>query len=179
MSARYGMAMDTRRCVGCKACVLACNAENDIHPGHSRVWVEETVRGRFPNLTANIESKRCGQCATPTCVTVCPTGASFVAEGGVVLVDPDKCTGCKACMVGCPNGARYVHPDGHADKCTFCLHRVQRGDDPACVANCPTGALIFGDLNDPESELVELVETRLWHVDEPDSGTHPNLFYLE
>ncbi len=83
----------------------------------------------------------------------CPTGASHVNRGETVLVNAKKCTGCKACIAACPYDSRYVHPNGHVDKCTFCIHRVVKGKDPACVSECPTKALTFGDLNDPKSEV--------------------------
>ena len=89
--------------------------------------------------TMEIRSERCNHCDNPPCVTCCPTGASHVDQfGGVVLVTPEECIGCKACLASCPYDARFVHPDGYADKCTFCVHRVKEGLDPACVAVCPT-----------------------------------------
>ena len=179
MSIRYAMVVDTRLCVSCKACVLACKAENNVAPGHSRDWLVEQVTGEFPVLRAENRSERCNHCTNAPCVDVCPTGASHIAEGGVVLVTADKCTGCKACMAACPYDARYVTNDGFVDKCTFCLHRVQRGELPACVTVCPTRTLVFGDLNDPESPVSELLRTRDWKVLHPESGAEPNLFFLE
>ena len=176
---RYAMAVDTRRCVGCNACVLACKAENDLPEGAFRSWIRVETRGVFPNLTQEIQSERCNQCDDPACVSVCPTGASFVAEGGVVLVDPDACTGCKACMAACPYDARYIHPEGFADKCTFCLHRVREGREPACVETCPTRALTFGDTNDPDSEISTLLRTRRHEVNRPELGVSPNVFFLK
>ncbi|MCA9514796.1 MAG: 4Fe-4S dicluster domain-containing protein [Myxococcales bacterium] len=176
---RYAMTVDTRRCVGCSACVLACMAENDVPEGYCRDWIVSEIHGEFPNLTQEIRSERCMHCSNPPCVEVCPTGASFVHDGGVVLVDPHKCTGCKACIASCPYDARYVHPDGHVDKCTFCIHRVERGDNPACVSVCPTKALTFGDLNDPTSEVSKLLRTREYKVLQPEAGTEPNVFFLK
>ncbi|MCC6622524.1 MAG: 4Fe-4S dicluster domain-containing protein [Deltaproteobacteria bacterium] len=175
---RYGMVVDTRRCVGCSACVLACMAENDTPEGTCRDWIVHEVKGVFPDLEQEIRSERCMHCSSPPCVDVCPTGASFVGDGGVVLVEPDKCTGCKACIAACPYDARYVHPRGYVDKCTFCIHRVRRGELPACVTVCPTKALTFGDLDDPESEVSELLRTRKSKVLLPEAGTEPNVFFL-
>lgn len=176
---RYAMAVDMRRCVGCSACVLACMAENNVPDGYCRDWIVKEIKGRFPNLTQEIRSERCMHCADPPCVEVCPTGASFVGDGGTVLVEQDKCTGCKACVASCPYDARYVHPEGHIDKCTFCIHRVTRGEDPACVSVCPTRALTFGDRFDPSSEIAKLLAAREWKVLKPDAGTEPNVFFLE
>ncbi len=176
---RYAMTMDTAKCVGCHACVLGCKAENGTPDGATRDWIVEEVRGRFPQLSAEIRSERCNHCDDPPCVHACPTGASWVAEGGVVLVSHHKCTGCKACMASCPYDARYVHPDGYVDKCTFCLHRVQRGEEPACVSVCPTKSLKFGDLEDPTAEVSELLATRRWDVNHPETGVLPNVYFLK
>jgi len=179
MTKRYAMVVDTRKCVGCKACALACAAENNVPQGFMRSWVVEETRGVFPELRQQFLSERCNQCSEAACVEVCPTGASHFAEGGVVLVDHNKCTGCKACIASCPYDARYVHPAGYVDKCTFCLHRVQAGKEPACVEVCPTRSLHFGDRNDPESEVSVLLRTRKSKVLHPEAGTEPNVFFLE
>ena len=178
MTTRYAMAVDTRRCVGCNACVIACKTENRLPAGGFRDWVVQETRGAFPDLTQEIRSERCNHCADAPCVDACPTGASHVAEGGVVLVDRAKCTGCKACIAACAYGARYVHAEGHVDKCTFCLHRVQRGSRPACAETCPTRALTFGDLADPESAVARLVRSRRMKVLQPETGNEPNLYFL-
>lgn len=175
---RYAMTVDTRQCVGCKACVLACKSENDVPDGYCRDWIVEDVRGEFPNLSAEIRSERCNHCSDSPCVTACPTGASHVQEGGVVMVNHGKCTGCKACIGACPYDARFVHPKGYVDKCTFCLHRVNRGLEPACVGVCPTGTLAFGDLRDPDSHVSSLLRTRKSKVNHPESGAEPNVYFL-
>ena len=175
---RYAMVMDTRKCVGCAACVLACKAENALTDGYCRSWIVQEIRGRFPDLRQEIRSERCHHCTNAPCVDACPTGASFVAQGGAVLVTQDKCTGCKACIAACPYDARHVGPDGTVDKCTFCLHRVKDGKLPACVDICPTASLHFGDLSDPESEVSRLLATREHTVRHPEAGTRPNLYFL-
>ena len=175
---RFAMAIDTRRCVGCSACVIACQEENGLPLGSFRSWVETETRGTYPNLAMEIRSERCEQCDDSPCVTNCPTGASFVAEGGVVLVDRDLCTGCKACVAACPYEARSIHPDGYADKCTFCLHRVQKGQQPACAAACPTESLAFGDINDPDNAIARLLRERQWKQLRTEAGTKPNLYFL-
>ena len=155
---RFGMVIDTLKCVGCMDCVVACQTENDVPFGHCRDWI----------VTDN-----------PPCVTCCPTGASHVEDfGRTVQVTANQCIGCKACLAACPYGARFVHPDGYADKCTFCLHRVKEGKDPACVSVCPTRCMFFGDLDDPKSEVSRLLASRKYHTLLPEAGTKPRVFYL-
>ena len=175
---RYAMVMDTRRCVGCQTCVLACKAENGVPLNGYRDWIVTETKGEFPHLSMEIRSERCNHCANSPCVDACPTGASHVQEGGVVMVNPAKCTGCKACIAACPYDARYVHPKGYVDKCTFCLHRVKDGKDPACVSVCPTHCMHFGDLDDPKSRVNDLLRTRKFHTLLPEAGTRPRIFYL-
>jgi Fe-S-cluster-containing dehydrogenase component len=95
-----------------------------------------------------------------------------------VGVDRRKCTGCKACIAACPYGARYVDAAGFVDKCTFCLHRVKKGREPACVETCPTRSLTFGDLADPRSEVAQLVARRRSKVLREERGNEPNVFFL-
>jgi tetrathionate reductase subunit B len=178
MKKRYAMAVDTRRCVGCNACVIGCKTENAVPDGGFRDWIATVTVGVFPALSMEIRSERCNHCSNSPCVDACPTGASHVQEGGVVMVNAAKCTGCKACIASCAYGARYVHPAGYVDKCTFCLHRVKAGREPACVEVCPTRSLTFGDLNDPDSRVSRLVHTRKSKVLKPDTGNEPNVFFL-
>ena len=179
MKRRYAMTADMKRCVGCSACVYACKTENRVPLGGFRDWIRTVTRGRFPTLDMEIRSERCNHCSSPPCVGCCPTGASHVNDGGAVIVTHHKCTGCKACIASCPYDARYVHPEGFVDKCTFCLHRVRRGLMPACVTICPTKALAFGDLNDPGSEVSRLLRTRKQKTLKPEAGVGPQLYFLE
>lgn len=177
--ARLGMVIDTRRCVGCMDCVLACKTENSTPEGMHRDWIASHLAGEFPTLSLTIQSERCNHCDSPPCVSCCPTGASHVHSfGGVVLVNHDECIGCKACVASCPYDARYIHPEGYADKCTFCIHRVEHGNDPACVSVCPTRCMHFGDLDDPSSEVSRLLASREHHAVMPEAGTEPRIHYL-
>lgn len=177
--ARYGMAIDTRKCVGCMDCVVACKTENDVPEGYDRDWISIETIGKFPELNMEIRSERCNHCEEAPCVEVCPTGASHYSDvGEIVLVDHDLCIGCKACIAACPYDARFINPAGYADKCTFCYHRVVKGEDPACVDVCPTHSMHFGDLDDPKSEISKLLQTRKHEVLVPEAGTKPKLFYL-
>ncbi|MDZ7308564.1 MAG: 4Fe-4S binding protein, partial [candidate division KSB1 bacterium] len=105
---RYAMVIDTKRCVGCADCVVACKTENNVPDGFCRDWIVQEVHGAFPNLQMEIRSERCNHCENAPCVRCCPTGASYIAAGGIVLVNHDECTGCKACIASCPYDARFV-----------------------------------------------------------------------
>lgn len=179
MTLRYAMVIDTRICIGCGDCVVACKTENKVPAGLNRDWIVEATAGRYPELKTEFRSERCNHCSHATCVSMCPTGASHHwRDTNIVLVDANKCTGCKACIAACPYDSRYTHPEGHVDKCTFCLHRVQRGQDPACVSVCPTKTLTFGDLNDPHSEVSKLLRSRRFKVLFPETGAEPNVYFL-
>jgi len=177
--ARFGMAIDTKRCVGCMDCVVACKTENEVPEGFCRDWIVEEATGTFPDTRLEIRTERCNHCDEPPCVSCCPTGASHVQEfGSLVMIHPDLCIGCKACLASCPYDARFIHPEGYADKCTFCTHRVEKGLDPACVSVCPTHCMHFGDLDDPNSEVSRLIRSRRHHTLLPEAGTHPRIYYL-
>jgi len=175
---RYAMAIDTKKCVGCSDCVVACQIENNVPDGYCRDWVTETVTGQYPDLSLELRSERCNHCDNAPCVRCCPTGASQISEGGIVIVQNNKCIGCGACIESCPYDARFFHPEGYVDKCTFCIHRVKQGLKPACVAVCPTKCMYFGDIDDPSSEISVLLAKRSHKVLAPEAGTNPHVFYL-
>ena len=177
--ARYGMVIDTKLCVGCSDCVVACKTENNVPEGYTKDWITEEAFGNYPNVNLEIRSERCNHCDDAPCVSACPTGASHYHDfGKIVLVEHDECVGCKACIASCPYEARFIHPDGYADKCTFCVHRIEEGKDPACVSVCPTHAMTFGDFDDPISEVNKLLKSRKHHALKTEAGTNPKIFYL-
>jgi Fe-S-cluster-containing dehydrogenase component len=175
---RYAMAIDTKKCVGCSDCVVACQTENNVPDGYCRDWVVEAVDGTYPNLAVELRSERCNHCGDSPCVSCCPTSASHYSTGGIVLVEASECIGCGACIESCPYDARFVHPDGYIDKCTFCKHLVDKGKEPACVAVCPTHCMYFGDLDDPNSEISKKIATRKYKTLAPEAGTNPQIYYL-
>ncbi len=198
----YGMGVDIARCIGCGRCVEACKTENNVprEPFYFRTWIERYVVAPdgetavdspnggiagFPATTTEkgilrtfFVPKLCNQCANPPCVQVCPVGATFSTEDGVVLVDRDYCIGCRYCIQACPYGARYLDPHTRtADKCTFCYHRVVRGLLPACVEVCPTGARVFGDLRQRSSPLARFTRFHKIHTLKPHMNTKPKVYY--
>jgi Fe-S-cluster-containing dehydrogenase component len=149
---RWGMTIDLKRCIGCKACVLACKAEHFLPMGilWNRVLVSET--GKYPTVTKIILPVRCNHCDEAKCVDACPTGATVKREDGIVTIDPDKCMGCRYCLIACPYQARsfyangkeffpgqgltpfeeignklYPHFEGTVEKCNFCVERIDEG----------------------------------------------------
>ena len=171
---RWGMLIDTAQCKeGCNDCVTACNKENglpSVASATSVQWIrkielKEASTGRQVSLPM-----MCQHCEHPPCVDVCPTGASFKREDGIVLVDRHRCIGCRYCMMACPYKARsFVHepvtdqnPDvprgkGCVESCTLCVHRIDVGLQPACAESCTNKAILFGDLNDPNSEIFKKI----------------------
>ena len=123
--------------------------------------------------------KLCNQCTHPACVQVCPVGATYRTEDGVVLIDHEYCIGCRYCVQACPYGARYFNEEkGVSDKCTWCYHRITKGLQPACVEVCPVGARIFGDLKDTRSPISQFIRNNRVQVLKPDTGNAPNVFYV-
>ena len=175
---RYAMAVDTLKCVGCSDCVVACQTENEVPIGYCRDWIVEVTTGSYPQLQLELRSERCNHCANAPCVRCCPTRASHYSTGGTVQVTARDCIGCKACIASCPYDARFIHPQGYVDKCTFCLHRVNGGQEPACVAVCPTNCLYFGDLDDPRSPVSRVLKNRKHKRLIPEAGTDPQIYFM-
>ncbi|MBF0110278.1 MAG: 4Fe-4S dicluster domain-containing protein [Magnetococcales bacterium] len=200
---RWGMLIDASRCdSSCTACTQACRTENNVpivgDPRRDIHWIRKVDlhdrNGRAPDRSLPV---LCNHCEHPPCVHVCPTQASFVRKDGIVLVDMHRCIGCRYCMIACPYKARSlvystpnrdanVNPNvpirakGVVEKCTFCVHRIDNGGIPACVEACGKeggNAMLFGDLNDPQSEIsVRIREVRTTTI-RPDLGLNPRVHY--
>jgi Fe-S-cluster-containing dehydrogenase component len=122
--------------------------------------------------------KICNHCENPSCVQVCPTGATFRTIDGAVLIDHDHCIGCQYCVQACPYGARFFNYEERVtEKCTLCYHRITKGLKPACVEVCPVNARIFGDLNDPNSDISRFIRDNRVQVLKPHTGNLPNCYY--
>jgi molybdopterin-containing oxidoreductase family iron-sulfur binding subunit len=177
---RWGMLIDTTKCGnGCNACVTACNTENALD-GKTGEQDSQWIRKlKIKNLESGFEHELpmlCQHCEHPPCVDVCPTGASMKRADGIVLVDRHICIGCRYCMMACPYKARsFVHEPLHeqnpevprgkgcVESCTFCVQRVDRDQQPACVEACTAEghqAMLFGDLNDPESPVSKALRSQ-------------------
>jgi len=223
------MVIDLQRCVGCGSCVISCKNENNVKDGVA--WASRIIHtnGKFPSVKYEYIPTLCNHCEHAPCATGCPTRAMHKTKGGITMHDPDKCIGCRYCIVNCPyavitfneekrhpfwhderptieggtaspaevvlkvDGRRipYYNPArelskrgtgirrrGIVEKCTFCDHRVVKGELPYCVEVCPANARIFGDLNDPNSEVNQILgKFPSWRLKE-NLGTEPRVYYV-
>jgi len=224
---KYAMAVDLERCQGCRACMEACKIENNTVQSVFWMYVFRLESGEFPDTKMSFLPRPCQHCDNAPCVKVCPVGARFKREDGLVLTDPDRCIGCRYCELACPYGVNYFNwakpekrqyldfddpeiervtagvippyknPDleglygteqrrtaggGHfkgvMEKCTFCVHRIEKGLDPACVSTCPVEALVFGDLEDRDSRISAMVGGRPHFRLLEEAGTQPRVLYF-
>ncbi|ADR35890.1 phenylacetyl-CoA:acceptor oxidoreductase PadC subunit [Oceanithermus profundus DSM 14977] len=222
---RWGMVIDTRKCVGCHACTVGCVMENKLPPGVVYRPVIDMEVGEYPNVDRRFLPRPCMQCDKPPCVPVCPVGATWKRKDGIVEIDYDACIGCRYCITACPYSARTFDfgenwtdaaaagkdgplaletgriyeelpnfeygetwergegiipqsPVGNARKCTFCIHRVEKGVLPMCATTCIGRATFFGDFNDPESLVSELIARNNAVRLKEELGTEPKVYYL-
>jgi molybdopterin-containing oxidoreductase family iron-sulfur binding subunit len=224
--ARWGMVIDLDKCTGCGACVASCREENNVPvtgaegtgKDQAIFWMDmlRITEGSFPEMRTEIIPTPCNHCENPPCVKVCPVGATYQNDEGIVAQIWGRCIGCRFCTVACPYTRRYfnwappvftpeeverLNPDvatrpvGVVEKCTFCHHRIRKLREsvhaskkpitdadvqhlPACSQSCPTQAITFGDLNDPESSVSQLAENpRAFRLQE-ELGTSPKVVYL-
>lgn len=206
---KWAMVIDLAKCTGCGYCTKACQAHNDTAPG---VQWNKVIQTETRNGEPTYMPRPCMHCDNAPCVAVCPVGATYQRDDGLVMMDYDKCIGCRYCEVACPYFARAFNwetfegpnpmvpewgepgverrPRGVVEKCTFCYQRIDRGlaagltpgvdpeATPACVVACPVKARVFGDLNDPESEVSMLLASEPSFRLREDLGTEPRVYYL-
>ncbi len=177
---KYGFVIDNRKCIGCHACTTACKSEHQVPVGVNRTWVKQVEKGTFPDTRRLFSVMRCNHCTDAPCVSICPTSALDYRDDGIVDFDKDRCIGCKSCMQACPYDALYIDPETHtAAKCNYCANRIDVGLEPACVVVCPEHAIISGDMENPESEIAQLLSRQATKVRKPEKSTQPNLFYID
>jgi molybdopterin-containing oxidoreductase family iron-sulfur binding subunit len=220
------MVIDQNRCVGCWSCAVACKEINNEPLGYwwNRVLTAapnqsdaatkpaseniDVPHGEFPDLEMAYLPLACQHCEDAPCVKVCPVQATFRRDDGTVLVDYERCIGCRYCIAACPYGVRVFNwgdakrapgdpvgygrdhrvdgrlvftperPRGVVEKCTMCVERLDAGEEPFCIEQCPVGARVFGDLDDPDSDVHRLVEQDGAEQLLPDLGTKPNVYYV-
>lgn len=206
----WGMVIDLNKCIGCEYCVYACQATNDVTDDMR--WnvhlIDRTATGEVFHVT-----RPCLHCQNAPCVHVCPVSATYRRDDGLIVMDYDKCIGCRYCQAACPYGARTFNwearedvanpyaPDwgspevarrarGVVEKCTFCIHRIDPGvanglvpgvdpeATPACVVACPVEARYFGDLNDPNSPVSQIIDSTPTFRLRDDLGTEASVYYI-
>ena len=226
---KFGMVIDLQRCVGCGGCIIACKNENNVKDDVA--WCSRIIKttGTFPNVKYEYITTLCNHCAKAPCINGCPTHAMHKGNGDITMHDPDKCIGCRYCIINCPYGVIHFNEEkkhpfwsnessllsegtpspaevtekvggtvlpyynpareldkkgtgirrrGVVEKCTLCDHRVKNGELPYCVEACPSNARIFGDLNDPNSEVSQIVgKYNAWRLKE-NLGTEPKIYYV-
>ena len=176
---QYVIVADLDRCIGCYGgCQVACKMEHEIGLGPSRSKLYNMgPTGVFPNLQMYFLPVMCQQCENPSCVAACSTGACYKDEAdGIIKINTEVCVGCGLCKNACPYDAIIMNKEtGVADKCDVCITRIQAGEEPACVRNCSGRALLYGDINDPESEVSKALQKAEGHLYSlKDCGNQPS-----
>jgi molybdopterin-containing oxidoreductase family iron-sulfur binding subunit len=214
----FGYGLDLSRCVGCRRCVYACVHENNQSRSPQVQWIRVLQMSKdkgieltesdpyydppaVPEEDSFYMPVACQQCRRPPCTRVCPVKATWQEQDGIVVIDYDRCIGCRCCMSACPYGARHFNwseptitdeevnadmhvlgnrprPKGVVEKCTFCIHRVRKGRYPACVEICPVGARKFGNLLDETSEMRYLMREKRVFVLKEELNTQPKFYYF-
>ena len=199
---RWGMVIDVTKCqADCTECLDACRKENNVaffdDPRIDIHWIRKaTIRRKHKNAKEVTAPLLCNHCDHPPCALVCPVQATYKRPDGIVTVDKHRCIGCRYCLIACPynmrqftfkgahgrtNTTRPTRMHGLAESCHFCYHRVNRGLEPACVEACKKanrGAMVFGDLNDPASEISGVMANSMVRALREDWGTKPKVFYI-
>lgn len=175
---RYAMIIEPKKCVGCFACRVACQNQNELPVTNQFIRFEDKEEGVYPNVTYTVYPLQCQHCANAPCVSVCPTTASHKDPAtGVTLVTKDKCMGCRRCIGACPYNSRtYIRQESVVQACNLCLEHVKKGEEPACVSTCLTKCRTFGDLDNPQGEFAKLLP-KAKHV-RTEFGTQPTLLYI-
>lgn len=195
------MVIDLWRCIGCNSCTVACRAEHGTPAGIEYHKVKKYEVGKYPSAKMKFLPMPCMHCQEPACLKVCPTGATYKRDDGLVLIDDEKCIGCRYCVLACPYESRQFldviqnyygnnptpyemikqkdFEKGVVVKCDFCADRLAEGRLPACVETCPAQARYFGDLDDPASEVSRLIADNGGTPLREELGTKPSVYYIK
>lgn len=176
--AHYAMLIDPARCTGCAACRIACQMQWQLPPAVYFNRLEFREHGNYPEVRQEIVPVQCMHCDDPPCATVCPTKATYKRGDGIVLIDHKKCIGCKYCVVACPYDVRQMNDRGIPEKCRFCAGFIEQGGQPSCVSTCMNDVRVFGDLDDPNSEISRRMKEKQVYQLAPEKGTKPRVFYV-
>jgi DMSO reductase iron-sulfur subunit len=190
MAKQLGMVIDLKACIGCHACSVACTFENGLDfdmnwhrvetVGDPKAKVGQDIPyGKYPDLNLYWIPMPCQHCENPPCKSVCPAGAISKRSDGIVLIDQDKCIGCKYCSWACPYSVpQFNDKISRMTKCTLCVQRIDKGLTPACVNACVYNARHFGDVLDPNSEVGKLIASKHAWVLQPEQETKPAIYYV-
>ena len=188
--AKWGMVIDITKCNACYSCFIACKDEywdNDYppysaaQPRHGQSWIriEKKEGGSYPHIRVSYMPIPCMQCNAAPCIKAAKNRAVYKRPDGIVIIDPEKAVGQRQIVDACPYGAIFWNEEKQlTQKCTFCVHMLEEGKIPRCVKACPSKAMIFGDLDDPESEVSKLVGSGKAEVFHPEYKTKPRVYYI-
>jgi len=188
--AKYGMVIDITRCTACYCCFTACKDEywdNDYppysaaQPRHGQSWVrlDKKEGGTYPHIKVFYMPVTCMQCENAPCIKAAKDGAVYKRPDGIVIIDPKKAVGQKQIVDACPYHAIFWDEEKQLpQKCTFCVQRLEEGKTPRCVQACANEALIFGELDNPESEVSKMVKSGKAEVFHPEYNTKPSVYYI-
>ena len=174
---RAGMVLDLNRCVGCHSCSVSCKTEHSVPLGNFRMRVRYLERPDSAKLA--FAPLMCMHCQDAPCMDACPSNAIKRLDDGRVVVIESKCDLEKECVKACPYGAISINEEKEkAEKCDFCVHRTEVGLEPACSATCPSSAIQFGDLDDPEDPISKLIKETNAKPWKESAGTKPSVYYI-
>ena len=188
--AKWGMVIDITKCNASYSCFIACKDEywdNDYlpysaaQPRHGQSWIriEKKEGGSYPHIRVSYMPIPCMQCNAAPCIKAAKNRAVYKRPDGIVIIDPEKAVGQRQIVDACPYGAIFWNEEKQLpQKCTFCVQRLEEGKIPSCVKACPSKAMIFGDLDDPESEVSKLVGSGKAEVFHPECKTKPRVYYI-
>jgi len=188
---KWGLVIDISKCNACYCCFTACKDEyweNDYplytaaQPRHGQLWMNllKSERGQHPFIKVAYMPLPCMQCQDAPCIKASKNGAVYKRPDGIVVIDPQKAAGQSQLVKSCPYGVIYWNEEKKLpQKCTFCVHRLEEGQVPRCVQACPTGALTFGDLDDPKSEVSKLLKSSKAEAFHPEWNTSPSVYYVD